>query len=120
MILSNPYSTNKVLGTSKDSLISDIYLMDCIEGMKQYPDKYFDLCISDPPFGINIEQRVFKDGKKWDTKTPSKEYFNEICNYFNFYCICCSLLFRKVILINSCRASIKLKRQPLKLSFFYA
>ncbi len=40
-----PYSSNKVLGTSKDSLISDIYLMDCIEGMKQYPDKYFDLAI---------------------------------------------------------------------------
>ena len=38
-----PYSQNKVLGTSKDSLISDIYLMDCIEGMKQYPDKYFEL-----------------------------------------------------------------------------
>ena len=47
-----PYSTNKVLGTSKDSLVSDIYLMDCIEGMKQYPDKYFDLACIDPPYGI--------------------------------------------------------------------
>lgn len=27
------------------------YNMDCIEGMKQFPDKYFDLAIVDPPFG---------------------------------------------------------------------
>ena len=25
--------------------------MDCMEGMKQYPDKYFDLAIVDPPYG---------------------------------------------------------------------
>lgn len=28
---------------------SRVYLMDCIEGMKQYPDKYFDLAVVDPP-----------------------------------------------------------------------
>lgn len=28
---------------------SIVYNMDCIEGMKQYPDKYFDLAIVDPP-----------------------------------------------------------------------
>lgn len=30
------------------------YNMDCMEGMKQFPDKYFDLAIVDPPYGINI------------------------------------------------------------------
>lgn len=30
------------------------YNMDCMEGMKQYPDKYFDLAVIDPPYGINI------------------------------------------------------------------
>lgn len=25
--------------------------MDCMEGMKQYPDKYFDLAVVDPPYG---------------------------------------------------------------------
>lgn len=29
------------------------YNMDCMEGMKQFPDKYFDLAIVDPPYGIN-------------------------------------------------------------------
>lgn len=27
------------------------YNMDCMEGMKQYPDKYFDLAVVDPPYG---------------------------------------------------------------------
>lgn len=26
---------------------SDVYLMDCIQGMKHYPDKWFDLAIVD-------------------------------------------------------------------------
>lgn len=26
---------------------------DCMEGMKEYPDKYFDLAIVDPPYGIS-------------------------------------------------------------------
>ena len=30
------------------------YNMDCMEGMKEFPDKYFDLAIVDPPYGINI------------------------------------------------------------------
>jgi len=25
--------------------------MDCLEGMKQFPDKFFDLAIVDPPYG---------------------------------------------------------------------
>lgn len=27
------------------------YNMDCMEGMKQFPDKFFDLAIVDPPYG---------------------------------------------------------------------
>ena len=30
------------------------YNMDCLEGMKEFPDKYFQLAICDPPYGINI------------------------------------------------------------------
>ena len=35
--------------------------MDCMDGMKQFPDKFFDLAIVDPPFGINVASH--KDGK---------------------------------------------------------
>ena len=30
------------------------YNMDCMEGMKEFPDKFFDLAIVDPPYGINV------------------------------------------------------------------
>ena len=42
-------------------MISEVYNMDCLEGMKKYPDKYFDLAIVDPPYGIelkNIEKTI--------------------------------------------------------------
>lgn len=40
--------------------------MDCMEGMKEYPDNYFDLAIVDPPYGAG-----FTEGggcKGWFTK----------------------------------------------------
>lgn len=30
------------------------YLMDCMHGMREFPNKYFDLAIVDPPYQINI------------------------------------------------------------------
>lgn len=30
------------------------YNMDCMDGMRDFPDKYFDLAIVDPPYGINV------------------------------------------------------------------
>lgn len=32
------------------------YNMDCMEGMKQFPDKYFDLAIVDPPYGAGFTE----------------------------------------------------------------
>ena len=31
---------------------------DCMEVMARYPDKYFDLAVVDPPYGIGIGQSV--------------------------------------------------------------
>lgn len=33
--------------------LDKIYNMDCIEGMKQIPDNYVDLVLTDPPYGVN-------------------------------------------------------------------
>ena len=33
------------------------YCMDCMDGMKEFPDGYFDLAIVDPPYGINVTGR---------------------------------------------------------------
>ena len=60
--------------------------MDCIEGMKHYPDKYFDLAIVDPPYGIGAENHAgnVKNGwkqwtkKDWDNEIPQMEYFTEL------------------------------------------
>ena len=30
------------------------YNMDCMDGMREFPDKFFDLAIVDPPYGINV------------------------------------------------------------------
>jgi len=36
--------------------------MDCNQGMKQFPDKYFDLAIVDPPYGIGEQGGKFRGG----------------------------------------------------------
>ena len=61
--------------------LSEVYLMDCIAGMKHYPDKFFDLAVVDPPYGIDatkLKIRANKKEKQWDSKTPTKEYFDEL------------------------------------------
>lgn len=35
------------------------YNIDCMDGMKQFPDKYFDLAIVDPPYFTGPEKRGF-------------------------------------------------------------
>lgn len=66
---------------------SKVYLMDCIEGMKQYPDKYFDLSCVDPPYGIDVNKAGWIKQKKqnrphsdknWDSEIPPPEYFIEL------------------------------------------
>lgn len=76
---------------------------DCMALMARYPDKYFDLAVVDPPYGIdrngmNMGNSVFNtDNKKWDKETPTKDYFKELFrvtknqiiwggNYFDLPC----------------------------------
>lgn len=55
-----------------------------MELLRQTPDKFYDLCIVDPPYGIGAEggtgdysKAVVDRSKKWDT-APSPEYFSEL------------------------------------------
>jgi site-specific DNA-methyltransferase (adenine-specific) len=62
--------------------LNQLYNMDCMEAMKDIPDKYFELAIVDPPYGIGrfgSRVEICKESKinKWDTK-PSQEYFEEL------------------------------------------
>jgi len=69
----------------------NFYLCDNIEFMKTKPDKYYDLAIVDPPYGIGfsdyergssgvkVKERYTKNGKKdWDKGIPTQEYFAEL------------------------------------------
>ena len=77
--------------------MNETYNLDCMELMKRYPDKFFDLAVVDPPYGIGIQSMSFtKEGggarhyghaaapkrdyirtDAWDVKPP-KEYFDEL------------------------------------------
>lgn len=79
--------------------------MDCMQGMKEFPDKYFDLAVVDPPYYSGQEKRRFYGRREnpigvkstyqvsetWTV--PGPEYFMELmrvsveqivwgCNYF--------------------------------------
>lgn len=68
--------------------MSNINLMqgDCMELMANTPNKYYDLAIVDPPYGIGISSSEKLSGnskkkyeiKNWDDKIPTKEYFEEL------------------------------------------
>ena len=68
------------------NIISEVYNMDCVAGMREYPDKYFDLAIVDPPYGIGAENHAGNaengwkqwDKKNWDSSIPNEEYFTEL------------------------------------------
>ena len=69
-------------------MISDVRNMDCMEFMKQFPDKFFDLAVVDPPYGINMDGGVIGISRKakntqyavknWDKQAPEKAYFEEL------------------------------------------
>ena len=43
--------------------MNQFYNMDCMEAMKQIPDKYFELAIVDPPYGIDVANMNMGVGK---------------------------------------------------------
>ena len=63
---------------------------DCMEYMATVPDKYFDLAIVDPPYGIGRDGskkttskrkhggRKAHEFKGWDNAIPNKKYFDEL------------------------------------------
>ena len=71
--------------------LNTFYNMDCMEGMKLIPDKYFELAIVDPPYfegpnkrkyygrtinKLNIKRKEYPVIEDWDI--PDEEYFREL------------------------------------------
>jgi site-specific DNA-methyltransferase (adenine-specific) len=66
-----------------DSPGSHFLWMDCMDGMAQFPDKFFNLAIVDPPYGIGINSsgrlgHYGGKGKSWDDEMPDDAYFKEL------------------------------------------
>ena len=69
-------------------MISDVRNMDCMEFMRQFPDKFFDLAVVDPPYGIHMDGGVIGISRKarcvqytvkeWDREAPDMAYFTEL------------------------------------------
>jgi site-specific DNA-methyltransferase (adenine-specific) len=54
---------------------------DNMDLMSRYPDKYFDLAIVDPPYGIGISSNPVRQKhtkKTWDNQIPLQNYFYEL------------------------------------------
>lgn len=61
---------------------------DCLDILKQLPDKCIDLVLTDPPYGINANKKPISTSKKyhsendmnkdWDNERPSVQIFKEI------------------------------------------
>lgn len=68
-------------------IVSNVENIDCIEGMKQFPDNYFDLAICDPEYGIKVNtfgcgsrSKKYDRSKNnnWDSQPPTQAYFDEL------------------------------------------
>ena len=70
-------------------MISKVENRDCMEAMREFPDKFFDLAIVDVPYGIGESSndnagrsclaKSKNYGKKdWDNEPPAEEYFREL------------------------------------------
>jgi site-specific DNA-methyltransferase (adenine-specific) len=64
---------------------------DCLSVMARYPDKWFDLCVCDPPYGIERFKKgslrfdksdKYHNGLEWDVK-PDNNFFLELFRVSN-------------------------------------
>lgn len=63
-----------------------LYNADCMEVMKSFADKEFDLALVDPPYGINATKMTLGNGKRklyrgesnWDLLPPQEEFWKEL------------------------------------------
>ena len=62
-----------------------LHNMDCMEGMKDFPDNHFELAIVDPPYGIgenwkkDTASKFYKHKSSYKNKQiPKRKFFNEL------------------------------------------
>ena len=91
-----------------------VFNIDCMEAMREMPDKAFELAIVDPPYGIGVDKMTMFDGakkqnrhKEYSDVAPQENYFLELFrvsqnqiiwggNYFNLPPTRCYLSWDKI------------------------
>lgn len=59
---------------------------DCLDILRELPDKSIDLVLTDPPYGINVckmtlgngKNKIYRGKENWDSEIPKDEIFKEI------------------------------------------
>ena len=54
-----------------------ILLQDCLKGMNGMPEESVDICVTSPPYNINIKYGVYEDNK------PRSEYMDWLGEVFS-------------------------------------
>ena len=74
--------------------LNKLYLMDCMEGMAAFSDKFFELAVVDVPYGLKYDKTAHRKSgtlygkqkaakgtytlKDWDSEPPGAEDFSEL------------------------------------------
>jgi len=71
--------------------LNKLYHLDCMAGMKEFPDKFFDLAITDPPYfpeanlhyfsgktisSTGVKRKNYTKSSSW--KVPGNDYYQEL------------------------------------------
>jgi site-specific DNA-methyltransferase (adenine-specific) len=91
MSMGNMSMGNMSMGNmSMGNMLNKIHNVDCLEFMRQVPDNYFDLVLTDPPYGLgdrlskgagklnNTPMKQLYLKTQWEDIAPDNKIFNEI------------------------------------------
>lgn len=82
--------------------MTQVFNRDCMEAMKEFPDKYFELAIVDPPYGVGTIKNKLQNNRNCGTykndSIPPPKYFKQLervsknhiiwgCQYFIPYLV---------------------------------
>ena len=60
--------------------MNKIHNIDCLEFMKQVPDNYFDLVLTDPPYGMSFQSRRREDEHKKIKNDSTLDWLDDFTN----------------------------------------
>ena len=65
--------------------VSGFHNRDCLEAMREFPDKFFSLALVDPPYGLERMSKGTAENNRtgfahgvWNDEKPTAEYFDEL------------------------------------------